>query len=327
MNSRRVADPEVNAVRAAAAADATLLGQVARLTGSAVVESADVTKPWATTRSLVVRLADGRSVVAQWPADPRAFAQRVRLARLLPAVAAGIPVPPLVASDATPGRLLVVTRFVPGSAGDGLLGSDAGARLLGSELGRLSGRLARVPTQGLGLPATWADPARLARDAQAWLARSSDALEAAGVDRVGAAVATESLLLDDHSPSVFAHGDLAPVNVLFQDPGAGRDNADRVRIVAVLDFERARIAHRLYDPAWLRWIVRYHHPERWPALWPEFAEAAQIDEADETTLAKLDLLGTLQCLEELDATPRRRKGTRQEWARRVGAILSWSRDG
>ncbi len=43
-------------------------------------------------------------------------------------------------------------------------------------------------------------------------------------------------------PPVFAHGDLAPVNVLV----------DHGRVVAVVDFERARMAHPPFEATWLR---------------------------------------------------------------------------
>ena len=58
---------------------------------------------------------------------------------------------------------------------------------------------------------------------------------------------------------VFAHGDLAPVNVVM-DGGAGPGV-----VVALLDLERARLAHPLFDAAWWSWVVRYHHPSRSPA--------------------------------------------------------------
>ena len=251
-------------------------------------------------------------MVAQWPPHGVGSGRRVRLARELPRLAPDVPVPALVASDSGPGDGVVVTLFVPGTPGGDLLATDASALELAAAMGGLSRRLARVPPRGLRLPARWADPERLVRDGERWLARAADVIDAGTADRMREALARAPLLR--HDRPVFAHGDLAPVNVILEQG----------RIVAVLDFERARVAHPLFDAAWWRWIVRYHHPERWAAAWPVFAEAAGIDTGDPVTTARLDLLGALQCLEEIDGTPRRERLTRLEWARRVDAILSWS---
>lgn len=299
--------------RAPRVADAARLAGLARLLGTAITGVDDATRPWATTRSLVVRLADGRTAVAQWPPNVDGFGRRVRLAATLPRLAPDIPVPALIASDSGPGGRVVVTRFVPGTSGGDLLATDASALELAAAMGRLSRRLAQVPARGLRLPARWTDPERLVRDGERWLARSADVIDIGTADRMRGALAGAAHLLRQDRP-VFAHGDLAPVNVILEQG----------RIVAVLDFERARVAHPLFDAAWWRWIVRYHHPERWAAAWPAFAAAAGIDTGDPLATARLDLLGALQCLEEIEGTPRRRHGTRLEWARRVAAILSWS---
>ncbi len=299
--------------RARDAVDARRLAALASLLGTAITDIEDATRPWAKTRSLVVRLADDRTVVAQWPPDAEGFGRRVRLALQLPKLAPGVPLPVYVASDTAPGGRVIVTRFVAGTSGGDLLATGAAARMLAAAMGRLSVRLALVPSRGLRLPSRWADPERLVRDGERWLSRSADVIAPESADRLREALAAAPRLLR-HDRPVFAHGDLAPVNVVLE----------RGRIVAVLDFERARVAHPLFDAAWWRWIVRYHHPERWGTAWPAFASAAGIDTGDRVTTSRLDLLGALQCLEEIDAAPRRQRPIRLEWARRVDAILSWS---
>jgi aminoglycoside phosphotransferase (APT) family kinase protein len=109
---------------------------------------------------------------------------------------------------------------------------------------------------------------------------------------------------------VFAHGDLAPVNLVLRDG----------RVAAILDLERARLAHPLYDAAWWTWIVRHHHPERGASALGAFREAAGIG-TDQATCRSLALLGALACLEVLAGLPRRDAGARREWARRVVGAL------
>ncbi len=141
--------------------------------------------------------------------------------------------------------------------------------------------------------------------ARGWLADGRTVLgsrPAAALERVLLRVPAA---LDSVEP-VFAHGDLAPVNVLLWDG----------MIVAVLDFERARLAHPLFDAAWWRWIVCHHHPERWEAAGPAFFAAAELT-LDRGTLERLDMLAVLQCLEVLHETPHRARAARSEWAARV----------
>jgi len=54
------------------------------------------------------------------------------------------------------------------------------------------------------------------------------------------------------------HGDYGPNNVLL-DAAAGQ-------VIAVLDWEWARVGDPVEDLAWCEWIVRMHHPEHVGAL-------------------------------------------------------------
>ena len=280
------------------------------LLGERVVDLRDVTPAWETgTRTGIATLQGGDRVVAQWPRDRRGLSRRLRLARMLPAVAPWIPVPELLGGNADATDPVLVARFVTGESGREWLNDDDGAVLLGRRMGELAAGLRRVPARGLRLSTLWGDPGRLVAAAHRWLADDRAAIGPAGaavmerlLDRVPAELGG--------APPVFAHGDFAPVNVLVRD-GA---------VAALLDFERARIAHPLFDAAWWRWIVRHHHPERWDAAGPAFFGAAGLD-LDAGTVARLDLLAALQLAEQLHDTPRGMVAIRAEWAARLAAEL------
>jgi aminoglycoside phosphotransferase (APT) family kinase protein len=298
-----------------AAGVTAVLGERAR-----VVE--ELTAPWAAaTRSVLVATdaAEGGFVV-QWSvgaraADRRAMDRRLRLGRDLARLAPWLPVPEVLGGDGHGRTPYVVSRFVPGISGRELLGNDASAALVGAAIGRVAREIAGVPTAGLHLPRTWGDPARLGAAARRWLEEAGPSVGAVAARRIQGLV---ERLPDGFAGvrSVFAHGDLAPVNVLIRDG----------TVVALLDLERARLAHPLFDAAWWRWIVRYHHPARWPAAGGAFLSAAGI-EPNAGTLAQLDMLAVLQCLEMLAATPPGRSATRAEWADRIVHVLEWGLDG
>ncbi len=280
------------------------------LLGERVVDLRDVTPAWETgTQTGIATLRRGDRVVAQWPRDRRGLSRRLRLARVLPAVAPWIPVTEVLGGDAGAPDPVLVTRFVPGESGREWLSNDDGAALLGRRMGVLAAGLRRVPTRGLRLSTLWGDPERLAAAAHRWLADGGATLGAAGAAAMERLLVRVPAELGD-APPVFAHGDFAPVNVLVRD-GA---------VVALLDFERARIAHPLFDAAWWRCIVRHHHPDRWEAAGPAFLRAAGLG-LDAGTVARLDLLAALQLMEQLHETPRRQVATRAGWAARLAAEL------
>ena len=293
----------------------TLLGET--LLGEPAVEIADLSSPWTTsTRTERVTLADGRRVVVQQAVGGAAaratIGRRIRLGRLLPALAPWLPVPEVRGGEATGPRPYVVTGFVPGISGRELLADDRGAAQLGRLMGELAAGLARVPTRGLRLDGTWGDPERLAAAADRWLYAGTPALGAGGTRALERLLRRLPSELAGAMP-VFAHGDLAPVNILVRY-GV---------VVALLDFERARLAHPLFDAAWWRWIVRHHHPERWEAAGPSFLEAAGLEDSP-ATARRLDLLAALQCLEMLHRARRRPPAARREWAARVLSVLDWA---
>lgn len=281
--------------------------------GSRVVATEELTSPWGSrTRTRLLIQEHGEPVVLQSTRDRRALARRLRLGLRLPAVAPWLPLPDVLAGDAGGPMPFLLSRFVPGASGREPLVNGRGAEILGGAMGSLARDLARVPTAGLRLPRQWATPERLALAGGRWLAESEALLGPATSRRV------EVLL--DRVPdelggvaSVFAHGDLAPVNVVVRD-GA---------IVALLDFERARLAHPLFDAAWWRWIIRWHHPERWLAAGPAFFRAAGVEDGSRTN-GQLNMLAVLQCMEMIHLSAAKPAGTRREWADRISAVLGWS---
>jgi aminoglycoside phosphotransferase (APT) family kinase protein len=296
-----------------AAGVAAILGQPAN-----VVE--ELTPPWATaTRSALVgpEAAEMRFVV-QWSASHRtadrgAMVRRLRLGREVARLAPWLPVPEVIGGDGRGPTPFVVSRYVPGVSGRELLGDDAGAEIVGAAVGLAARGIARVPTASLRLSRTWSNPDRLGAAARRWLRATGPDVDARAASRLEGVIERLPESFAGVRP-VFVHGDLSPVNVLIRD-GV---------VVALLDLERARLAHPLFDAAWWRWIVRYHHPAAWPAAGGAFFAAAGIEE-NETTLARLSALAVLQCLEMLASTPRGSSTIRREWANRIVRALAWER--
>ena len=288
-----------------AAGVAAILGKRA-----SVVE--ETTPAWPTgTRSVVVATegADGRFVV-QWSAgvravDRRAMARRVRLGREVARVAPRLPLAEVIGGDAGGETPWIVSRFVSGVSGRELLCDDAGSALVGAAVGRLARQIARVPPAGLRLSRTWGDAALLGAAGRRWLAEARPFVGAGTARWIVELVERLPGVFEDAQP-VFAHGDLAPVNVLMRDGD----------VVALLDLERARFAHPLFDAAWWRWVVRYHHAGRGTSAVTSFLDAAGIGR-DASVLERLDLLAALQCLEMLAAAPSGKPAMRREWANRI----------
>jgi aminoglycoside phosphotransferase (APT) family kinase protein len=291
-------------------ADAARLAEVEAIVGGRIVEITNTAAPWETgTLTQIAVLDGGDRVVVQWMRDRRALARRLRIGRGLSAVAPRVPNPEVLGGNVRAPEPFLVTRFVPGQSGRDLVGNRRGATLVGRQMGALVADLRRVPTRGLRLSTRWGDPERLTAAGRRWLAEAAPALGPHTTRLVGHLLDRAPGDLDGARP-VFTHGDLAPVNVIFRG-GA---------LVAVLDFERSRLAHPLFDAAWWRWIVRYHHPESWAIAGPAFFAAAGLA-LDPATRTRLDLLAALQVLEMLEGTPRLPVGTRAEWIARLRHVV------
>lgn len=289
-----------------------LIRDVLAMVGGTAVEITDVTAPWgSSTRTQVVALADGERIVLQRGSRWRGMGKRLRLALLLPSRAPRIRWAELLAGEASGRRSFLVTRFASGVPGSELLGNDRDAATLATQMGRLVPAFASVPPTGLRLSSLWGSPQRLAVSAAGWLARSEAILGPSASAAVRRIVEVMPQRLGADRP-IFAHGDFAPVNVILRD-GA---------IVAVLDLERARLAHPHFDAAWWRLMVRFHHPDRWAVAGPAFFSSAGLD-VGERVVEQLDLLAVLQCLEMVGSSRPRSRATRAGWAGRLRAVLNW----
>jgi aminoglycoside phosphotransferase (APT) family kinase protein len=260
--------------------------------GEPVATASPVTQPWSTpTETTVLTLGTGARVVVQTGSDASAIAKRATLGRLLHEVAPWLPLPRVIATDAAVSPAWLVTSFIDGESGRSMLWSHATASALGEQVGRLAATLARVPTAGIPLPGLWGSRTVFATSARVWHDGLTARLEPLVSQRLGRLIEEAPAMLGDASP-VFAHGDLVPVNLIVRAGG----------IVGLLDLEQARLADRLFDLAWFRWTLRWHHPDAWVEASRSALLASGV--ADEAmTHRRLDLLAALQCLERLAATP------------------------
>jgi aminoglycoside phosphotransferase (APT) family kinase protein len=288
-----------------------LVAWLEALLGSTVNGIAKLTQPWGSrTRTLLVSLDRGDPVIVQWTDDRASMARRLRIARQLSALAPWLPLPEVLAGDSRAPVPFIVTRYVPGRAGSALLADDDQAALLGARMGGLAKDISLAPIFGLGLSTTWADADRLDVAARRWLAGSADLLGPTVTSTLHQLLERLRMVFAGAEP-VFAHGDFVPVNVIVRD-GA---------VVALLDLERARIAHPLFDVAWFRCVVRHHHRRQWGVVGPAFMSAAGIALAPDVALG-LDLLAALQCLEMVDCTPRSLGSVRSAWVARLSDVIA-----
>lgn len=279
--------------------------------GSRVTEIVELTQPWATrTKTHLVSADGGERVVVQSSTHRTSMARRLRIGPELAERAPWLPIPELLAGDVRAPVPFMVTRFVEGRSGSALLADNDQARLLGGRMGAMAREVGRVPVSGLRLPGQWSDARRLGVAALRWSGNAADLIDAESTSRLHAAFEQLPVVFAGAQP-VFAHGDFVPMNVIVQDE----------EVVALLDLERARLAHPLFDAAWFRLIVRHHHPERWHAIGPSFMAAAGVGETPADTLA-LDLLAALQCLEMLERTPGSARADRSDWAARLSEVIS-----
>jgi aminoglycoside phosphotransferase (APT) family kinase protein len=257
-----------------------------------------------------VETIDGRTLVVQRRVD-RSDPTDARFRAVRGAVrAAGLPVPEPARAAVVGGQVVVVLPFVDGVVAAELLGSDGDPELVGRLCGEVAARLATVRPAGLPLPRTWASAESLKAAARGWLESLPDAVPAgtrdrlqADVDRISSEVAT--------APPRFAHGDLAPVNLLVRDG----------RVAAVLDLDRARLAHPLFDAAWFAWTVSFHHGDVAEAAWAAYARAVGTGVRSPAALA---WLWSLQLLERVSEA--RGEDERATWADRLVAALDHVED-
>lgn len=255
-------------------------------------------------------LHDGRRLVVTVLPDTEAAASVVGLTGELHSRlrAAGVPAPAVVEHLAVPGYAPLVTGFVDGTPGGALLDRVGGPGVIGSLLGATWRRLAGVDTAGLALPMSWMEPERLAIESTARSARVGGRLTASERERLSVGIGRLTALLEHRRPG-FVHGDFVPVNVLVDDG----------TLVALLDFEFARLGEPLLDAAWFHCIVSYHHPAEEAEAWLAFAAAAGLEALDSASRDLLRILPLIRLLEILD--DHRLSGhSADHW---IGVLRSW----
>jgi aminoglycoside phosphotransferase (APT) family kinase protein len=227
---------------------------------------------------------------------------RARIVREL-VRAASVPTPePVRRHVPTPGSsgLVVELPFVDAQVGAELLPVPHGAETVGRLCGSIAVRLGGIDVRGLRLADTWASGARLRTAAGRWLELLPASAPSGTRRSVEQAISRASVMLDADPPGL-AHGDLAPVNVLVRDGD----------LAAVLDLDRAQIAHPAYDAAWFAWVVTFHHPRLADTACAAYTAAAGVPTGEEA----LGWLWSLLLLERLAeaADPRERS----MWADRL----------
>lgn len=253
----------------------------------------------------IVELADGQRLAVQRRADGSdPTSSRLRTLRDL-VRAAGVPTPEPTrrpARSADDHAIVVELPFVDAVVAAELLDTAPGAATVGRLCGTAATRLGAVDISGLDLADTWTSAERLRPAVGGWLARLPNPIPSAALAAVRTAVDRAATVMDP-GQVVLAHGDLAPVNVLVRDES----------IVAVLDLERAQLAHRTYDAAWFAWVVTFHHPEIADVACTTFGAAAGVPTGE----AALGWLWPLLLLERMaEATDERERSV---WANRLGA--------
>jgi aminoglycoside phosphotransferase (APT) family kinase protein len=256
-------------------------------------------------------LASGRRVICQRVRDPARAAHIARVTRDLPALLAPahLRAPHLLAADLHASSPLLVREYIPGEVAATLLETPSATRALADQMGAQLGRLARVPTTIDWLDQTWARPGSLAEAAEGWL---SDCASRLAADQRATLAATVARLGAEWiGDARLAHGDFCPVNAII----------DQHEVIALVDWELARIAGALFDAAWWGWVVRFHHPERWREAWPRLLAAAGLPGTPEAH-RHIIALQRLRCL-EMFAGAGADTPESSAWRERLGQTLQW----
>ncbi len=146
-------------------------------------------------------------------------------------------------------------------------------------MGQLLQRFRTLPSDGLALDDTWADPERLAERARPWA-------RAAGG---GGDVLDGLPTLFAGRTAVLAHGDFVPANVL----------TDGTRVTALLGFASTRLADPLFDVAWWHWSVGLAPPRALEAGWPAFLGGLWMRPDEPLLMARVRALQVVRALELL----------------------------
>ncbi|WP_107659743.1 phosphotransferase family protein [Nocardia suismassiliense] len=263
-------------------------------------------------RTDLLTLADGDRMVLQRYRNPDDAERRLRVMHTLlePAAKRGITIPRIRRFDLDADPAWIVFDALPGvpvpASGELDLDSPRFATLA-REMGTLLAAFRRLPTAGLQLDDLWASPTRLVESATGWAAP----LQLGPAHRTNLDRTLKSLpTLFADRPTVLAHGDFTPVNIL----------TDGETITGLLDFESIRLADPLFDPAWWSWSVSLAGPL--PAAWPDFLESAGFDSTDPELPLRIEALQILRMLELLAEKPDLAPVVRDVVHERLLAMLS-----
>jgi aminoglycoside phosphotransferase (APT) family kinase protein len=254
---------------------------------------------WIVTRASGAVVAVQRRRDRSDPTRPRARAVREALR------AAGLPVPEPSSAPPDGAHPVMVLPLMVGEPAAALLGAAGGAEEAGVLCAGVAAALARIAPDGLGLPGTWASGERLGAAGRTWVSRCAGSLHARSLRTIDSVLETAAAEADGASGRL-VHGDLAPVNILVQHG----------RVSAILDLDRARVAHPLFDAAWFLWVVTHHHPHVAQAAWRGYARGARLPLQVPTAFAWLQPLQLLERAATAHSRPER-----DTWAARLETVL------
>ncbi|MFJ1457912.1 phosphotransferase family protein [Nocardia sp. N2S4-5] len=251
-------------------------------------------------RTELVTLADETRVVLQRYRRRADAERRVRIMEALrePAADKGIPIPVIRRSDLDADPPWAVFEALPGvPVPDSPETGPKSPRfpLVAWSMGALLADFSELPGDDLDLDDSWARPRYLSARADAWAECLAPALSSQQSDTLEEVLADLPELFDGR-PTVLAHGDFAPVNVLVEGTS----------ITGLLDFESVRLADPLYDVAWWAWSVSFSGPAVFTAAWPAFLDGVGIDPREPGLVPRvraLQMVCMLEMLAEHDLGP------------------------
>lgn len=267
-------------------------------------------------RTQLLQLADGRRVVWQQYADRAGGRQRCAVMQQMAGHGGdlGVRVPGLIAADLDAPAPWAVFDQLPGEVGYVAAGDDLSGAIfpqVAADMGAVLRALQLLAPADFSLPSLWARPAELCLAAGVWLARLDPHLGRRQRDQVHELVAGVPTLFDGR-PTVVAHGDYGPQNVLITEG----------RVTGLLDFEDVRLADPLLDVAWWAWLVRAHTPAAFDRTWASFLETSGIDQDSEFHRRSMTLI-ICRLLETAEHFRRARPEKYSSWAGRIEATLNW----
>ncbi|MBF6174408.1 phosphotransferase family protein [Nocardia blacklockiae] len=244
-------------------------------------------------RTDMVTLADDTRVVLQRYRRRADAERRVRIMDALrePAADKGIPIPAVRQSDLDADPPWAVFEALPGvPVPDSPETGPNSPRfpLVAWSMGALLADFSELPGDDLDLDDSWARPRYLSARADAWAECLASALSAEQSDTLEGVLADLPALFDGR-PTVLAHGDFAPVNVLVEGTS----------ITGLLDFESVRLADPLYDVAWWAWSVSFSGPAVFTAAWPAFLDGLGINPREPGLVPRVRALQMVRMLEML----------------------------